>query len=173
MLEDAHLNSVVGYQSSPLIVPKVHEASIHVYPLNSKINNGDKPFVVCISTWWVGDKALKKPKNISYNPRRVKLSLANNTVLTPTGFAVGKCPYPELGNLKRPLGFEEAKPDSIATAIDVINGFQDVAFFFDVITPTPNENFTLELSSIKLDSSEFPITEEINFEAFYGAIPNR
>jgi len=172
MLDDAHLNSVVGYQSSPLIVPKVREASIHAYPLNSNKNNSDKPFVICISTWWEGDRSLTKPKTISFSPPKVKLSLGNKTVM-PTGFAVGKCPYPELGNLRQALWFEITDPNSSATAIEVTNGFQDVAFFFDVITPTPNEKFTLELSSIKLDSSEFLIANNIGFEAYYGAIPNR
>ena len=173
MLEDAHLNNEVGYQSSPLVVPKIRGASIHAYPLNSKIYNSDKPFVICISTWWVGDKSQIEPKTISFSPVKVKLSLANKTVLTPTGFAMGKCPYPELGNLKQPLRFEVMHQDSSATAVSTINGFQDVALFFDIITPAPEEKFTLDLSSIKLDSSEFPITDEINFGAYYGTIPHR
>lgn len=176
MLDDAHLNSVVGNQSSPNVVPKIQDAWIHVYPLNSNFDKNNYPFVVCISTWWVSKNRNMQPE-ISYIPAKIKLTLANGTVLTPSGFSYNfhsKCPYPELGNLRQPLVFERLKDTSIATTNDVGSaGYQDVAFSFDIATPKPDEQFTIELNSIKIDSLDFPVNDKVTFKNYYGAIPVR
>lgn len=177
MLDDAHLNSVVGNQSSPNVVPKIQNTWIHVYPLNSNFDKNNYPFVVCISTWWVGKNRKSEPEAISYIPSKIKLTLANGTVLIPFGVSSNfnsRCPYPELGNLRKFLVFEPIKETSIATTKDVgPAGYQDVAFSFDTTTLKPDEQFFIELNSIKLDSLEFPVNHKITFKSYYGAIPNR
>jgi hypothetical protein len=174
LLDGAHADRVIGYQSYPQNVPEIGALRVKVYPINAESRRGQEPFVVCVSTWWTGDQKSEIPKTLSIDPNAAFLRLPDETWVRPSGYAVaGRCPYPEYGSLAYEPDFADVVAGSRATAKRVVSWkFQDVALRFPTATVGSSAQFSLDLAFVEVDGQRHSLAP-VTFKPVYGRVSPR
>jgi len=165
----------IGYQSSPVTVPRVGELRLLVFPLNANDRRGIEPFVICLAARWTTGESKEKPQTLSIDAKTISLILPDGSAIKPSGYAVEAiCPYFDLlTSSTRTLAYREidfGQPLAWNLNPSISWGFPDLALRFDVATPGAEQKFSLQLGSLALDGAlhNIPI---IAFTSYYGKIP--
>jgi hypothetical protein len=166
-------------QSLPRLSPQIGTLRLVAYPLNASARQARRPFVICIvPTIPDGSPVDLQMRMATLDPTRILLTLDNATSVKPSGYALpARCPYPE----ERPdvrdteLVFREIDfTQPLVWRRDTTESVSELALRFDLVTPSPNQTFSLDLGLLSLNEEQHVLPKiEFSRTSASGAISLR
>ena len=155
------------YESTPTVLPRIGTLRLAVYPLNATAQLGQKPFVICVVPESPdGSAVTSQMATAALDPARIQLTLPDKTAIKPSGYALAaRCPYPELSE-SSPSRLDFRELDTTRPLIwrrDTTEPVTELAFRFDIATPSPDQKFSFDLGALTLNQRQHNLPR-IEFE---------